>query len=127
VVKADNLRPALEVWSMVQSRPEPDLAILTMGKRDASYDIDLPFPVKTHRPGDTSQPFDLPAGCKIEKMNDQHAYLRLPKDSAICASLQVGDLVACGISHPCTTFDKWPVILVVDDAYQVQSAVNTFF
>jgi len=111
----------------VQSRPEPDLAILTMGKRDASYDIDLPFPVKTHRPSDTSQPCDLPAGCKIENMNDQHAYLRLPKDSAICASLQVGDLVACGISHPCTTFDKWPVILVVDDAYQVQSAVNTFF
>jgi D-serine dehydratase len=127
VVEADNLRPALEVWSMVQSRPEPDLAILTMGKRDASYDIDLPFPVKTHRPGDTSQPFDLPAGCNLEKMNDQHAYLRLPKDSAICTSLQVGDLVACGISHPCTTFDKWPVILVVDDAYQVQSAVNTFF
>lgn len=127
VIEADNLRPALEVWSMVQSRPEPDLAILTMGKRDASYDIDLPFPLQTHRPGDTSKPFDLPAGCKIEKMNDQHAYLRLPKDSAICASLQVGDLIACGISHPCTTFDKWPVILVVDDDYQVQSAVNTFF
>jgi len=127
VVDVDNLRPALEVWSMVQSRPEPDLAILTMGKRDASYDIDLPFPVQTHRPGKASMPVNLPAGCKIEKMNDQHAYLRLPKDHAICASLQVGDLIACGISHPCTTFDKWPVILVVDDAYQVQSAVNTFF
>jgi D-serine dehydratase len=127
VVQADNLRPALEVWSMVQSRPEPDLAILTMGKRDASYDIDLPFPVQTHRPGKASMPVNLPAGCKIEKMNDQHAYLRLPKDHAICTSLQVGDLIACGISHPCTTFDKWPVILVVDDAYQVQSAVNTFF
>jgi D-serine dehydratase len=127
VVKADNLRPALEVWSMVQSRPEPDLAILTMGKRDASYDIDLPFPVQTHRPGNASAPMNLPACCKIEKMNDQHAYLRLPKDSDICQSLQVGDLVACGISHPCTTFDKWPVILVVDDVYQVLSAVNTFF
>lgn len=127
VVEVDNLRPALEVWSMVQSRPEPDLAILTMGKRDASYDIDLPFPVQTHRPGSASLPRDLPAGCKIEKMNDQHAYLRLPKDSAICETLQVGDLIACGISHPCTTFDKWPVILVVDDHYQVQSAINTFF
>ncbi|GGX13712.1 amino acid deaminase [Undibacterium macrobrachii] len=126
-VDEDNLRPALEVWSMVQSRPEPDLAILTMGKRDASYDIDLPFPVQTHRPGKTSASIDLPAGCKIEKMNDQHAYLRLPKDSAICETLQVGDLVACGISHPCTTFDKWPLILVVDDEYQVQSAINTFF
>lgn len=127
VVEADNLRPALEVWSMVQSRPEPDLAILTMGKRDVSYDIDLPFPIQTHRPGSTSAPRDLPAGCKIEKMNDQHAYLRLPKDSPMCENLQVGDLIACGISHPCTTFDKWPVMLVVDDDYQVQSAINTFF
>jgi D-serine dehydratase len=127
VVEVDNLRPALEVWSMVQSRPEPDLAILTMGKRDASYDIDLPIPVQTHRPGNASMPFNLPAGCKIEKMNDQHAYLRLPKDSEICETLQVGDLIACGISHPCTTFDKWALILVVDDGYQVQSAINTFF
>lgn len=127
VVDVDNLRPALEVWSMVQSRPEPDLAILTMGKRDASYDIDLPFPVRSHRPGSTSAPVNLPADCKIEKMNDQHAYLRLPKESAICDTLQVGDLIACGISHPCTTFDKWPLILVVDDQYQVQSAINTFF
>ncbi len=127
VVKQDNLRPALEVWSMVQSRPEPDLAILTMGKRDASYDIDLPFPLLSHRPGTNSAPHPFEAGCKIEKMNDQHAYLRLPKDSAHCHTLQVGDLVACGISHPCTTFDKWPLILVVDDDYQVVSAVNTFF
>lgn len=126
-VNEDNLRPALEVWSMVQSRPEPDLAILTMGKRDASYDIDLPFPLASHRPGASSKPVTLDAGCKIEKMNDQHAYLRLPKDSAHCQTLQVGDLVACGISHPCTTFDKWPLILVVDDDYQVVSAVNTFF
>lgn len=126
-VKEDNLRPALEVWSMVQSRPEPDLAILTMGKRDASYDIDLPFPLVSHRPGADSKPIALTAGCKIEKMNDQHAYLRLPKDSVLCDSLQVGDLIACGISHPCTTFDKWPLILVVDDNYQIVSAVNTFF
>ena len=126
-IDVDNLRPALEVWSMVQSRPEPDLAILTMGKRDASYDIDLPFPVQTHRPGNASAPIDLPVGCKIEKMNDQHAYMRLPKDSEICKTLQVGDLIACGISHPCTTFDKWPVILVVNDDYQVKSAINTFF
>lgn len=129
-VTADNLRPALEVWSMVQSRPEPDLAILTMGKRDASYDIDLPFPVWHHRPSldqSAAAPIALPAGCKIEKMNDQHAYLRLPADSDLCHNLGVGDLIGCGISHPCTTFDKWPLILVVDDHYQVLSAVNTFF
>ena len=29
----------------------------------------------------------------------------------------MGDLVGCGISHPCTTFDKWPLLLAVDDEY----------
>ncbi len=121
------LVPALEVWSMVQSRPEPDLAILTMGKRDASYDIDLPLPLYTHKIGQPQVLEPLAGECKIEKMNDQHAYLRIPKDSPLCQSMQVGDLVACGISHPCTTFDKWPLLLVVNDNYQVVSAINTFF
>ena len=129
----DGLRPALEVWSMVTSRPEPTLAILSMGKRDASYDQELPIPLYTHRPdaalqdGATAEPTDLPPGCRIEKMNDQHAYLRLPEGDALCQELKVGDLVGCGISHPCTTFDKWPLLLVADDAYTVRYAVNTFF
>ncbi|SHH42329.1 amino acid deaminase [Massilia sp. CF038] len=119
---ADGLRPALEVWSMVQSRPEPTLAILTMGKRDASYDVDLPTPLLAHRPG-PGQPRQLAQGASIIKMNDQHAYLRLSEDDP----LAVGDLVGCGISHPCTTFDKWPLLLAVDDDYGVRYAVNTFF
>ena len=120
------LQPALEVWSMVQSRPEPTLAILTMGKRDASYDIELPLPLYAHRPGPGAATA-LPAGCSIVKMNDQHAYLQLPADHAICTKLAVGDLVGCGISHPCTTFDKWPLLLAVDDDYKVRGAINTFF
>jgi D-serine dehydratase len=123
---ADGLRPALEVWSVVQSRPEPGLAILTMGKRDASYDIDLPIPLYAHRPG-PGMPGALPAGCSIVKMNDQHAYLQLPADDPIRDTLAVGDLVGCGISHPCTTFDKWPLLLAVDDEYGVRFALNTFF
>lgn len=107
---------------MVQSRPEPRLAILTMGKRDASYDIDLPIPLFSHRPG-PGRPSALPPGCSIVKMNDQHAYLQLPAGF----DLEVGDLVGCGISHPCTTFDKWPLLLAVDDDYRVGYAINTFF
>ncbi|RJG15848.1 amino acid deaminase [Massilia cavernae] len=122
----DRLQPALEVWSMVQSRPEPGLAILTMGKRDASYDIDLPLPLYVHRPG-PGRPEALPQGFAIVKMNDQHAYLQIPEGSALRESLAVGDLVGCGISHPCTTFDKWPLLLAVDDDYTVRHAVNTFF
>ncbi|MES2901463.1 MAG: amino acid deaminase [Pseudomonadota bacterium] len=124
--RADGLRPALEVWSMVQSRPEPTLAILTMGKRDASYDVELPIPLMAHRPG-PGLPDGLPPGCAIVKMNDQHAYLQLPAGHALCATLAVGDLIGCGISHPCTTFDKWALMLAVDDEYNVRYAVNTFF
>ncbi|WP_312548460.1 amino acid deaminase [Massilia sp.] len=124
--ESDGLRPALEVWSMVQSRPEPNLAILTMGKRDASYDADLPAPLFYHRPG-PGAPNALPPGCEIVKMNDQHAYLRLPEGHPLCSELAVGDLVGCGISHPCTTFDKWQLLLAVDDDYAVRGAFNTFF
>jgi D-serine dehydratase len=122
----DGLRPALEVWAMVQSRPEPTLAILTMGKRDASHDADLPVPLLYHRPG-PGTPHALPPGCSIFKLNDQHAYLRLPEGHPLCTGLAVGDLVGCGISHPCTTFDKWPLLLSVDDDYHVRGACNTFF
>ena len=126
VPQEQGLRPALEIWSMVLSRPEPTLAILSMGKRDASYDIDLPRALAWHRPG-PGTPVIMPDGCRIEKMNDQHAYLRLPADAAISADLAVGDLIGCGISHPCTTFDKWPLLLAVDDDYGVRHAINTFF
>ena len=121
------LLPALEVWSAVQSRPEPTLAILTMGKRDASHDADLPIPLCTARPEVAASLHALPPGCAIVKMNDQHAYLRLPEDDPVCESLVVGDLVGCGISHPCTTFDKWPLVLAVDDDYNVRYALNTCF
>lgn len=121
----EGLRPALEIWSVVQSRPEADLAILSMGKRDASHDSGLPLPLMMHRPG-PGTPHPLPPGCAVVKMNDQHAYLRLP-DGPVRAQLAVGDLVGCGISHPCTTFDRWPLLLAVDEDYAVRGACNTFF
>jgi D-serine dehydratase len=36
-------------------------------------------------------------------------------------------MVAFGISHPCTTFDKWQVLFVVNDRYDIVSAVKTWF
>jgi len=121
----EGLQPALEIWSVVQSRPEADLAILGMGKRDASHDSGLPLPLMMHRPG-PGTPHALPPGCSIVKLNDQHAYLRLP-EGPVREQLAVGDLVGCGISHPCTTFDRWPLLLAVDDSYSVRGACNTFF
>jgi D-serine dehydratase len=41
--------------------------------------------------------------------------------------LGVGDMVGLGVSHPCTTFDKWQVIFLVDAAYRVTGAIRTFF
>jgi len=122
VPEQGGLRAALEVWSVVLSRPEPELAILGMGKRDASYDVELPLALAWHRPG-PGMPQALPPDALIVKMNDQHAYLKLPP----AHPLAVGDLVGCGISHPCTTFDKWPLLLAVDDGYGVRYAINTAF
>ena len=118
-----SLRPALEVWTMVQSVPEPGLALLTGGRRDLSYDLEMPVPVRwarrTERTATTT-----PAGWTISALNDHHAYLRYDPASAAPA---VGDRVALGISHPCTTFDKWRWLPLVDDKESVIDAISTRF
>jgi D-serine dehydratase len=116
------LAPALEVWALVQSRPEPARAILTMGKRDVGFDAGLPQPVRWFRPGMAS-PQPMPPCHEIVALNDQHAHMTLPAESP----LHFGDLVAFGIGHPCTTFDRWQLIWLVDDDYQVDHALHTFF
>jgi D-serine dehydratase len=114
------LEAALEVWGVVLSRPEPDRVIAGMGKRDVAYDLELPIPLAVKDAGGlrdvrgTFQAFDL---------NDQHVYVRVPESDPVA----VGDLLGCGISHPCTAFDKWRLIPVVDDDYRVVDAVQTFF
>ena len=115
------LRPALEIWTHVQSRPETGLAILAFGKRDASFDVELPVPLAHIRDGGARIALD--GAARIVKLNDQHAYMEVPAD----ADVRVGDLVGCGISHPCTTFDKWRWMPVVDDSYGVTGAIRTFF
>jgi D-serine dehydratase len=100
------------------------LAILAVGKRDLSYDLDLPVPIG-HCARGTTQVQGTPAGWRITGLNDQHAYLRW--GGAESAPLQVGDMVALGISHPCTTFDKWRWLPVVDAHYRVVDALVTCF
>ncbi len=101
---------ALELWACVQSLPDPGVAILTFGKRDCAYDIELPIAL------------DL-SGAVITAINDQHAYLSYPPD----AYLAVGARVRFGISHPCTAFDKWRTIPLVDDNYNVIDIYRTCF
>jgi D-serine deaminase-like pyridoxal phosphate-dependent protein len=116
----ERLRSALETWGVVLSRPEPDLAIVGFGKRDVPFDIDLPIPTLVSRNGELR---DVRGTLTVTALNDQHAYVRL----APGAELAVGELLGCGISHPCLAFDKWPLIPLVDDDYTVVGGIRTFF
>lgn len=122
---ADGLRPAMEVWAAVQSRPEPRLAILTVGRRDISFDLSMPMPIARAGRG-ARQTQAVPASWQITALNDQHAYLRWAEGDDSLAPV-VGERVGLGISHPCTTFDKWRWMPVVDDRYDVVDAITTNF
>ncbi len=117
-----SLLPALQLWAYVLSIPEPGLAILGLGKRDAAFDAGLPIPAMHYRPG-TEAPIAAPTDWQLTAMMDQHAFMKVAPD----ADVQVGDMLALDISHPCLTFDKWRQLLVVDDNYTVIDAVETFF
>ena len=125
----ETLRPALEVWSVVQSCPEPGLALLSMGKRDVSYDLDLPVPVWRAEGGrdGPGTVHAVPGHWSITALNDQHAYLKYDPTSPPAQQPHVGQLVGSGISHPCTTFDKWRWMPVVDEDYRVVDAVSIHF
>lgn len=120
---ASSLQPALEVWSLVQSVPEPGLALLTCGRRDISSDIEMPLPQRWAPRGARSAGA-VPLQWKVTALNDQHAYLRFDPQGAVPA---VGDRVSLGLSHPCTTFDKWGWMVLVEDDWSVSGAVHTCF
>lgn len=121
----EGLLPALQLWAYVQSVPEPDRAIVALGKRDAAFDAGLPEPARHFRPGRDSAPRDVAAseGWAVTGMMDQHAYLQIPPG----ADVKVGDMVAFDISHPCLTFDKWRQLLVLDPQFRVTGVIETFF
>jgi D-serine deaminase-like pyridoxal phosphate-dependent protein len=56
-------------------------------------------------------------------LNDQHAYIATKR----ARELTVGDLVALGISHPCTALDKWRYLPIVDDGYRIVDVATTHF
>ena len=118
----DVFQAALEVWGVVLSRPEPTRVIIGVGKRDASTDGLLPIAKKILRKGGT-RPEPWSSLGRAIRVDDQHAYLEVDPSEDIA----VGDFVGFGISHPCTTFDKWRAIPIVDDNYRVVNIANTFF
>lgn len=116
-------RPALTVWGLVQSLPEPGLAILNVGKRDVSHDVDLPIVDRWFRSGLHAAPVVVPEPTAAIQINDQHLMLRVSSDT----QYRVGDLLGIGISHPCTTFDKWRLVYVVNERLDVTEGILTFF
>jgi D-serine deaminase-like pyridoxal phosphate-dependent protein len=122
------LEPAMNVWARVISMPEPGLAYLDAGKRDVPYDAGLPEVQLLRRIGSDDKVISISlASHELFAVNDQHSFVRIPRDSP----LRVGDVVRLGLSHPCTAFDKWSLIPVIDDATAktpvVVDFVRTYF
>jgi D-serine deaminase-like pyridoxal phosphate-dependent protein len=105
------LHAAMEMWAQVISVPEPGLALVGMGKRDAPFDEGLPIVL------------DPAAGLTVTKLNDHHCYLGV--DPGV--SVRPGDLIRFGLSHPCTAFDKWRHIPLVDDERRLVDVLHTYF
>ena len=114
---AKHFLPAMELWAQVLTQPEPGLAILNLGKRDVGNDISNPVPIKKFRRTVRE------VTAKIDHLSDQHGNMEFDIDQDIA----VGDVIGMGISHPCTTFDKWKLIPLVDDAYGVIELIHTYF
>ncbi|KOY57837.1 amino acid deaminase [Streptomyces sp. XY332] len=121
VPQEGGLRPAFRLWTQVVSRPSPTQAFVNAGKRDIAYDLGLP---EAELVRDALTGEERPAtGVRVVKLSDQHAWLET--DSA--DGVNVGDWVALGMSHPCTIFEKWPLIPVVAADGTVTDYVRTFF
>jgi D-serine dehydratase len=118
---SDSFRPALTLWAEVLSRPEAGLAIAGFGMRDASFDQGLPVPLRVFRDGVEQN--GLAESLSVTRLNDQHAFLSVAPEAA----LAVGDIIAFGISHPCTCLDRWRVILALDTDGVVTRALPTQF
>ncbi|MFW3461815.1 alanine racemase [Streptomyces microflavus] len=115
------LEPAFRLWAQVVSRPSGEQAFLNAGKRDAAYDLDLPEAqvVRSGRDGSVRPA----AGITVTGLSDQHTWVRTEER----AELEVGDWVGMGLSHPCTSFDKWQLIPLVEADGTVSDYIRTFF
>jgi D-serine dehydratase len=110
-------RAAIEAWGSVLSRPEPDVAVIGVGKRDVPSDVELPVPLRMR---DDDRSLD---GMSVVRLMDQHAICRVPASTALAP----GEVVAFGISHPCAAFDRRRVLFELDDDDLVVGAIATLF
>ena len=92
--------------------PSPGLAIGGAGRRDLPVDQDLPVVIKVRGADDAAR------ASRRAGLHGRRGSTTSTRSSRWPAAhrLAVGDLVAFGISHPCTAFQLWREALVVDDA-----------
>jgi D-serine deaminase-like pyridoxal phosphate-dependent protein len=125
---ADHFESAMHGFVTIVSTPEPGLALFDAGKRDLPYDEGLPSPQAIS--GSTAeQSARALAGAEVTAVNDQHGFLRFPPEQSDL--LPVGTVIRLGLSHPCTAFDKWRLIPLVDDHTAADPAIvdliSTYF
>ncbi|MFW0771737.1 amino acid deaminase [Paenarthrobacter nitroguajacolicus] len=117
-------------WARVVSQTEPGLAILDAGKRDLPFDEGLPEPQFIGPVlGGAMEPL---LGAEITSVNDQHSFMTYDANTT---TVNPGDVVRLGLSHPCTAFDKWTVIPVLADTGSAENTgdqtvvdlIHTFF
>ena len=111
------------MWAQVLSVPEPELLILFGRAARFRPGLGVPAALVHVRRGSPERRSLREAGWRMAAVSDQHAHMAVPA----AHGARVGDLVALGPSHPCTTFDKWRTVYLVDDDYTVTEAVQTFF
>jgi D-serine deaminase-like pyridoxal phosphate-dependent protein len=114
------LQAAIDVWAYVLSRPEPGLALVGAGRRDVPFDVTWPVVRSAFAPSGVERSTE---GMTVTGLNDQHGFIAVPESS----DLQVGDAVCFGIAHPCTAFDKWRLVPIVDDEGRVVELAHTLF
>lgn len=119
--------PTIGVWAPIVSAPEPGLAVAGLGRRDAGADAGLPRALRRARGvGVAAGRSPEPGGPRVPELADatsvasraiydQHLVLADPE-----GVLAVGDLVEFGISHPCSTLDRWSHALLVEGLTPVE-------
>ncbi|MDT3379073.1 alanine racemase [Labrys neptuniae] len=112
-------KPVLRVWAEVLSRPEPDLAICSMGLRDVAIDQGLPRPLALYSEGRRIGALDAAA---VARLNDQHAFVTTGG-----GDLRIGDVIEFGLSHPCTCLDRHALVYELDVDGTVIGAFATSF
>lgn len=117
---------ALFVVAAVVSAQPNEAMILDAGRRDLGTDHGMPVVLAVWSEG--FGPALLATPISLQALNDQHAFVA---PDVLEHQLRVGDRVLLGVSHTCTTLDRWREVFEVSGPPKPDSlvigAMRTFF